>query len=125
MAFLNETAILTNDVRRYRHRDYDELTRTVRSAIPPGTTVFLAYPDVSPYFALVGRNRMRIAVPTPTSPHAHRDAAVESDYIVASTPVMYLPEVNDLLSELTPTAVIDQGPGFRLEVYRSPGPAER
>jgi 4-amino-4-deoxy-L-arabinose transferase-like glycosyltransferase len=121
LAFLNEAVILANDIRRYRHRDYAALSRTVRDAIPRGATVFIAHPAVTPYFALLGRNPMRVAVPTSTEPQAHRHVALESDYIAVTTPLAYLPDVNDLLSGLTPVAVVDQGPGYSLELYRSPG----
>jgi hypothetical protein len=89
--------------------------------IPPGTTVLIAHPQVTPYFALLGRNPMRIAVPTSTEPRAHRQVALQSDYIAVTTPLAYLPDVNELLTGTTPIAVIDQGPGYRLELYRSPG----
>jgi len=121
LAFLNEAAILANDIRRYHHRDHSALSRTVLEVIPPGTTVFIAHPIVTPYFALLGRNPMRIAVPTSTEPHAHRRAAVESNYIAVTMPLAYLPDVSELLTGSTPLAVVDQGPGYRLELYRSPG----
>jgi 4-amino-4-deoxy-L-arabinose transferase-like glycosyltransferase len=121
LAFLNEILILGHDIRRYHHRDYDALSRAVIDVIPPDTTVFIAHPEVTPYFALLGRNEMRIAVPTSTEPHAHLSVALASDYIAATTPSAYLPEVNELLKGLTPVAVVDQGPGYRLELYRSPG----
>jgi 4-amino-4-deoxy-L-arabinose transferase-like glycosyltransferase len=121
LALLNEALILVNDIRRYRHRDYDMLSRTVLDAIPRDATVFIAHPAVTPYFALLGRNPMRVAVPTPTEPQAHRKVALASDYIAVTTPLVYLPDVNELLSGLTPVAVVDQGPGYSLELYRSPG----
>lgn len=123
LAFLNEALILANDIRRYHHRDYAALSRTVLDAIPRDATVFIAHAEVTPYFALLGRNPMRLAVPTSTKPQAHRSAALESDYIAVTTPLAYLPDVNELLSGLTPFAVVDQGPGYRLELYQSPGAA--
>jgi hypothetical protein len=68
---------------------------------------------------------MRVAVPTPTEPQAHRKVALASDYIAVTTPLVYLPDVNELLSGLTPVAVVDQGPGYSLELYRSPGAAAK
>ena len=91
--------------------------------IPRGATVFIAHPEVTPYFALLGRNPMRVAVPTSTEPQAHRTVALESDYIAVTTPLAYLPDVNELLSSLTPIAVVDQGPGYRLELYQLSGAA--
>jgi len=123
LAFLNEALILANDIRRYYHRDYAALSKAVLDAIPPGATVFIAHPAATPYFALLGRNPMRVAVPTSTEPHAHLKVALESDYIAVTRPLAYLPEVDEVLSGLTPIAIFDQGPGYRVELYQSPGAA--
>jgi 4-amino-4-deoxy-L-arabinose transferase-like glycosyltransferase len=118
LAFVNETAILGYDVWRYRGRDYDSLARAVRDAVPAGATVFVGFPEVTPYFALLGRNPMRVAVPVATAtPDAHLDAARTSDFIAVSVPVMYLPEVAVLLSGQHPVAIVDQGPGYRLAIF--------
>jgi hypothetical protein len=120
LAFVNDAVIIGHDVWRYRHRDYDALTRTVREAVPPGASVFIGFPDVTPYFALVDRNPMRIAVPVPTpNPDSHLRAAASSDFIVDSVQHTYLPELARLLDGEEPIAVVDQGPGYRLAIFRT------
>jgi hypothetical protein len=121
LAFANELAILGHDVYRYRHRDYAALTRAVRDVVPRGSTVFLGPSEVSPYFALLGRNPMRIFVPTSTTdPGAHRRAAEACDFIAVTVPVTDLPDVGTLVDAAAPLAVIDQGPGYRMAIYESP-----
>jgi hypothetical protein len=121
LAFVNDGAIIGHDVWRYRHRDYDALTRTVRTAIPPGASVFVGFPEVTPYFALVDRNPLRMAVPVPAfHPGAHLQAAESCDFIVESIGAQYIPELARLLEGRTPIAVVDQGPGYRLAIYKRP-----
>lgn len=120
LAFANELAILGHDIYRYRHRDYNALARVVRDVIPPGKTVFIGPAEVTPYFALLGRNPMRIWVPTATTdPQAHRRAAEACDFIVVTAPVTYLPDVAALVDAAPPLAVVDQGSGYRMAIYES------
>jgi hypothetical protein len=120
LAFANELAVLGHDIYRYRHRDYDALTRIVRDVVPAGSTVFLGPSEVSPYFALVGRNPIRLFVPISTEgPQAHQRAAEACDFIAVTVPVTYLPDVGVLVETATPVAVIDQGPGYRVAIYPS------
>jgi dolichyl-phosphate-mannose-protein mannosyltransferase len=120
LAVLNEATILAYDIRRYHHRDYGSLARTVREVVPPGATVFIGFPEVTPYFALLGRNPMRIAVPVATrGPDAHVNVAQACDFIAVSLPILYLPELAVLLNGQEPLAVVDQGPGYRLAVFRT------
>ena len=121
LAFVNDGAIIVHDMWRYRYRDYDALTRTVREAIPPGATVFIGFPEVTPYFALVDRNPLRMAVPVLTPrPDSHLQAAKSCDFIVESIGAPYIPELAELLKGRTPSAVVDQGPGYRLAIYKRP-----
>jgi hypothetical protein len=118
LAITNEVAILGHDIYRYRHRDYEALSNVVRAAIPPGKTVFIAPAEVTPYFSLLLRNPMRISVPTSTTdPHAHRRVAEACDYIAATPPVTYLPDVGAFVNDAAPIAVVDQGPGYRVAIY--------
>jgi 4-amino-4-deoxy-L-arabinose transferase-like glycosyltransferase len=120
LAFANELAVLGHDIYRYRHRNYGALTGIVRDDVPIGSTVFIGPSEVSPYFALLGRNTMRIFVPTSTTdPEAHRRAAEACDFIAVTAPVTYLPDVGALIDAATPLAVIDQGPGYRMAIYES------
>jgi len=120
LAVLNEATILAYDTRRYHHRDYGSLARTVREVVPPGATVFIGFPEVTPYFALLGRNPMRIAVPVATPGRdAHVNVAQACDFIAVSLPILYLPELAVLLNGQEPLAVVDQGPGYRLAVFRT------
>lgn len=120
LALANELAILGHDIYRYRHRDYGALTRAVRDVVPLGSTVFIGPSEVSPYFALLGRNPMRMFVPTSTTdPQAHRRAAEASDFIAVTVPVTYLPDVGTLVDAATPLVIIDQGPGYRMAIYVS------
>jgi 4-amino-4-deoxy-L-arabinose transferase-like glycosyltransferase len=120
LALVNELAVLGHDIYRYRQRDYSALTRAVRDVVPLGSTVFLGPSEVSPYFALLGRNPMRIFVPTPTTdPQAHRRAAEACDFIAVTVPVTYLPDVNTLVASATPLVVTNQGPGYRMAIYES------
>jgi 4-amino-4-deoxy-L-arabinose transferase-like glycosyltransferase len=121
LSLANEAGMLAYDVYRYRHRNYSELTGVVHAAIPPGRTVFLGHPAVSPYFALLGRNPVRIAVPTRTEPtDAHRLVAESCDYIAVTRPVPYLPDVAAIVKDAAPIAIVDQGPGYRLELFARP-----
>lgn len=126
LSLVNESGMLAYDVYRYGHRDYSEVTNVVHATILPGQSVFLGHPDVSPYFALLGRNRVRIAVPTPTKPpDAHRRAAEKSDFIAVTRPVWVLPDVDALIRDAAPIATMDQGPGYRLELFAVTGRAHR
>ena len=119
-AFANEAATLSYDLWRYRSRDYAQVARIVREAVPPGANVFIGFPEVTPYFALIGRNPMRAAVPVATpNPHAHLDAARTSDFIAVSIPVMYLPDVAAFLNDKESVAIVDHGPGYRLALFRT------
>jgi hypothetical protein len=120
LALANELAVLGHDIYRYRHRDYTALTHAVRDVVPLGSTVFIGPSEVSPYFALLGRNPMRMFVPTSTTdPLAHRRAAEACDFIAVTAPVTYVPDVGTLVDAATPLAVIDQGPGYRMAIYAS------
>jgi 4-amino-4-deoxy-L-arabinose transferase-like glycosyltransferase len=117
-AIANELAVLGYDVYRYRDRDYDALAKTVREVVPPGRCVFLGPSGATPYFALLRRNPMRIAVPVSTpDPEAHRRVAEACGYIAVEGTVTYMPDVDRLLRDETPLVVVDQGPGYRLEIY--------
>jgi len=117
-ALASEAAILGYNIHRYDHRNYAALGDAVRAVIPPGASVFIGFADVTPYFALVGRNPMRIATPVPlTDPRAHGRLAAQSDFIVTTIPDPYLPDVSDVIRGRTPLAVIDQGPGYRIAVF--------
>jgi Dolichyl-phosphate-mannose-protein mannosyltransferase len=118
LAVANELAVLGHDIYRYRHRDYEALAAAVRDVVPQGKAVFIGPSEVTPYFALLGRNPMRIAVPTSTiDPQAHRRAAESCDFTAATAPVTYLPDVGALVDEAVPLAVIEQGPGYRVGIY--------
>jgi 4-amino-4-deoxy-L-arabinose transferase-like glycosyltransferase len=118
LALVNEGAILGVYIKRYHHRDYGAVERAVAAAIPPGKMVFLGPSDVSPYFALLGRNPMRIMVPTGTEdPHAHRRVAEACDYVAATPPVAYLPDLAETLDSASPIVTVDQGIGYRLSIY--------
>jgi hypothetical protein len=112
--------MVDHDIWRYRHRDYASLTRTVRQAIPVGASVFIGFPEVTPYFALLDRNPMRVSVPVPTLlPDAHLRAAAASEFIVESAQFAYLPELRGLLKGRQPIAVLDQGPGYYLAIFKT------
>ena len=117
-ALASEAAILGYHIHRYHHRNYAALGDSVRAVIPPGASVFIGFADVTPYFALVGRNPMRVATPVPLAdPRAHGRLAAQSDFIVTTVPDPYLADVSDVIRGHTPLAVIDQGPGYRIAVF--------
>ena len=117
-AFMNESIIFVHDFRRYHTRDYTSLSQTIRAAIPPGESVFIGFSDVSPYFALLGRNPMRVAIPVPLpDPYASGKIAQQCNFIVDSLPDPYLPDVNKLLESRRPLVQIDQGTGYRISVF--------
>ena len=121
LAFANELAVLGHDIYRYRHRDHGALTRAVRDVVPAGKTVFIGPAEVSPYFAFLGRNPMRIAVPVSTQdPEAHSKIAEACDFIAVTVPLAYLQDVLAFIDEASPVATIDQGIGYRLAIYKSP-----
>ena len=117
-AIANEAAISLYNIRRYSHRDYAALSRAIEAAIPPGATVFIGFPDVSPYFALIGRNPVRTAIPVPLNDRdAHARVAAAADFIVSTLPEPYVPGVAALLANKRPVAEIDQGSGYRVAVF--------
>jgi 4-amino-4-deoxy-L-arabinose transferase-like glycosyltransferase len=117
-ALANELVVLGYNIQRYSHRDYARLTREVRAVIPPNSTVFIGFPEVTPYFSLVGRNPMSAAVPVrPEDAGAHARAAADADFIFITPPEAYLPEVAALVTGRSPLAEIDQGPGYRISIF--------
>ncbi len=84
-----ELAGLGRDAWHARHADYSRLASVVRAAVPPGQSVFLGYSYLSPYFALYGRNPLRVAAPVPLPPGYSRDRVVEGcDYIAVPSPLI-------------------------------------
>lgn len=117
-AFTNESIVFVHDVRRYHARDYTSLSENICATIPPGKSVYIGFSDVSPYFALLGRNPMRVAIPVPLpDPYAEGKIAQKCDFIVDSVPDPYLTDVNNLLYSRRPLIKIDQGPGYRITVF--------
>lgn len=78
-----------HDACHARHNDYSRLAFVVRAAVPPGRSVFLSYSYLSPYFALYGRNPLRVAAPVPLPPGSSMDrAAGGCDYIAVPSPLL-------------------------------------
>lgn len=119
VAFANELLIGGFDVWRYHGRNYQAVTDALRATIPPGRSVFVGFSGLSPYFALLGRNPMRVAVPVPVSdPSAYAKLLSQSDFIVDTVPVPGFAGKDDQL-----VLQIDQGEGYRIAVYRRRSPA--
>ena len=119
LVFATELLALAREGWSTRQRDYASVVTAVRAAIPPGKTVFISNAQPTPYFALAGRNPMRVIIPVPLpTPRLHATVAAKSDYIVASAPEPHVAEILEITLGMKPVAVVDQPGGYYLEVYR-------
>ncbi len=84
-----ELAGLARTIRHARSVDYSAVAASLRAAVPPRQSVFLSYSYLSPYFALAGRNPLRVTAPVPLPPGYSLDRVVAGcDYLAVPSPLI-------------------------------------